>query len=61
VENFVQSTRRRYDRGNPRDAGELYACQMTNILREQLWEIKAVFLCEKYFWKTSWLLGYISV
>ena len=27
VDNFVASTRRRYDRGNPRDAGERHACQ----------------------------------
>ena len=27
VEDFVRSTRRWFDRGNPRDAGELDACQ----------------------------------
>ena len=26
--NFVATTRRRYDRGNPRDAGECDACRM---------------------------------
>lgn len=29
VEEFVQSTRRWLDRENPRDAGEVYACQGT--------------------------------
>nr|DAJ96559.1 MAG TPA: hypothetical protein [Caudoviricetes sp.] len=28
VENFVRSTRRWYDRGNPRDAGDTYACRI---------------------------------
>lgn len=28
VEDFVRSTRRWYDRGNPRDAGEAYACRI---------------------------------
>ena len=30
VVKFVQTTRRWYDRGNPRDAGELDACQRAN-------------------------------
>ena len=32
VVDFVQTTRRWYDRGDPRDAGELYACQVFPLL-----------------------------
>nr|DAR29385.1 MAG TPA: hypothetical protein [Caudoviricetes sp.] len=32
VEKFVRSTRRWYDRGNPRDAGETDACQITSCI-----------------------------
>lgn len=31
VVNFVATTRRWYDRGNPRDAGGCYACQITAL------------------------------
>nr|DAM31676.1 MAG TPA: hypothetical protein [Caudoviricetes sp.] len=33
VENFVASTRRWPDRGNPRDAGGCYACQRFLIVK----------------------------
>ncbi len=33
VVDFVPTTRRRHDRGNPRDAGDWYACQSTNLQR----------------------------
>ena len=35
MEEFVRSTRRWLDRGNPRDAGEADACQITSCLFEE--------------------------
>ena len=47
--NFVATTRRWYDRGNPRDAGECYACQRvdyrvsSNGLAFSFWRVEEFF------------------
>ena len=54
VVDFVATTRRWYDRGNPRDAGGCYACQITAYCRPAFLR-RAVFL---FLWLKGGQNGY---
>ena len=44
VVNFVRTTRRRYDRGNPRDAGEADACRIIACSPKAFADMQRLFL-----------------